>query len=180
MNVEIMSNIFCSVFMGSITIGSVYYMVKDLKKSIDRDYKFLMEFDKEGFNSSELPLIKIKIFDKYRYFLVDSGANDNVLCYNTISKYPEFENLKVLNKIKSFVGANADESDECKLVSTDITINKDKFNDEVFQLVNLSGVIDAVREECGIEFIGILGTNFFEKARWMLDFEEKVIWVKKK
>ena len=182
MNVVIMLilNIVCAFIMGTFIMVPLYYMFKSLKKSINRDYKYCIEFDKDAFELSDMPLIKVKIFDKYRYFLIDSGANNNVLCHKTIAKYPEFKDLEIINNENKFVGANMDEALDSKMSKCDIKVSGEKFDNQIFQLTNLSGVIDIVKEESGIEFIGILGTNFFNKANWVLDFEEKVIWVKNK
>ena len=49
---------------------------------------------------------------------------------------------------------------------------KNQFFEEKFGAVDLSATFSAIEEESGIRLHGILGSKFFEKYKYILDFKE--------
>ena len=50
---------------------------------------------------------------------------------------------------------------------------------EDFQVLDIQNAIDQVKSESGVNMIGILGSEFFRKYKYILDFNELVAYSKK-
>jgi hypothetical protein len=70
-------------------------------------------------------------------------------------------------------------TDAVPVVEDTISIGRDRF----VEYFTISDDWDFARKQisdvAGVDIVGILGSPFFKKAKWVLDFEELVIWVKK-
>ena len=156
-----------------------FYMYDTFGKIVINSYKYFIKFDEDCDKISELPIIKVKMFGKDRYFLVDSGANDNVIDERLLFEEEDFLNIQSSTRGK-FITASMKEAVDTEFIKVDFKIGRDKFIEQEFTLLPLEGLRDSLKQECGKDVIGVLGYSFFKDARWVVDFEQKVIWVKKK
>jgi len=129
---------------------------------------------KEPFEITNLPLIQLKVFGKYEWFLVDSGASINLIkqsYFDRLNKKPKL----IDNKNPIFTGSNEIKSEYCTL---NLRYEKTKFNEEIFNVAQLN-VFDFNKELYKRDIIGIIGSPFFEKYGWNIDFEDMKIYFKK-
>lgn len=160
-----------------LIIGS-RFILKKTYKSIKDEYKYYINF-KGDFKNSNIPIIKLKIRGKYKYFLLDSGANINILSKEmlpTIMK--QSDNIKVVGD-KSVVGIGSNCEDPAFVISETISIGKDKYEENFTVLDNWENSRREISKLSNIQVIGILGAEFFKKSKWMIDFDKHVVWVKK-
>lgn len=175
---EIVQNVLTIAIFGIIILTAIVYAVLKFRDIIRKEWKYSkIRFHPDCYEKSGLPIISVKILGKDRYFLLDTGANNNVLCAKTIEKYDEFSKLKIVGTL-NYIGATMKESSTNYLVESNIKIGKDVFEKQIFQLADLEGTIELLKKETNEEIIGILGVNFFENAKWILDFDEKVVRIK--
>lgn len=145
-----------------------------IKKHDQLDTKYKVSFDKH-FNKVKVPLIKMKIAGQLKYFVVDSGADNSVLSksfYDSVNKQ-FFVDLHYSQKILTPTG----ESTEQPFVETALSYKKDIFEDIPFIVADLSTVENYVYDTAKISIAGILGSAFFNKYKWAIDFDERCVWV---
>lgn len=162
-----------------VTLGVVLgkFMIDRLKKSYIKQYKYWIDFDKDAYDGSALPVIRVKIRGKYRPFLLDTGCNKNLLSTDALKELPEFDTFVPVGT-NTMMGVGHTEKVTNYIVSEHISINKEGFDLEFLMSDALTGIFGTIKEQSGVELIGILGTEFFEQARWMLDLDKKVVWIK--
>lgn len=164
-------------------IGCVGSMIlKSINSTLNRDYKYAINIDKKGFKLSNLPFIKLKIRGKYRYFLIDSGASVNLLSEKAMLKDSNFKDTANVIGSDSVLGVGSSSEDTpitIPIVEETISFKGDKFKEEFRLSDSWESIRDAVRKESGIEVYGLLGSPFIAKAKWVLDLEDLVVWVRR-
>lgn len=162
-----------------IIIMSTWAMIRAISKNINNEFKYSINFHKEGFKRTNFPIIKIKIRGKYRYFLVDSGANINVIDYECYKELVGDGAVVFKGDCGiSGVGTQSKETDT-PIIEDTFQVNSDKFTEEFSLMKDWAFAREQVSSASGLNIIGILGSDFFTRAKWMLDFEDLIIWVKK-
>ena len=150
------------------------FMIKDLKNKYIKKYQYDSEFEKIGklgehFKKTKIPTIKLTINNKRYTFILDSGASTNILDKSfaeELKLYTTQNNIEVLG-----TGGVENSSKETNL---EFLYNNQKFK-EPFTIVNL-GTPREYLLNIGIDVKGLLSADFFEKYKWMLDFNNIVIW----
>lgn len=169
-----------SVFVFGIISAGFYGMIKQIKGCLDREFKYCINIHKEGFDKLKAPLIKMKIKNKYKYFLVDSGATHNILskeAFKSISK--KDDEVKIVDNI-AILGVNGGDTNKAvPVIEETISVGRDKFVENFLVSEDWETTRKYISDNCGVEVIGLLGSEFFQKARWLIDFDNLVIWVKK-
>lgn len=168
-----------------IIIGLGFYYIRRslliaFKNTINRDISGSVDIHKEGYNRSKFPIIKAKIRGKYKYFLVDTGANVNILDYNL---YQELVNGEIIyssnTKIKITGPGTAGEPEDVSIVTEDVTIKDITIKIEFALNKAWEEARKQVSNSSGLPIIGILGSEFCNDSKWMIDFDNLIIWVKK-
>ena len=156
-----------------IAILGALYVFTDVFTRIKKQNKYRICF-KEAYKRTDLPVISLKINGKYEWFLVDSGASCNLIkqsYFDTIKDKPEVTE----NKNGIYTGSDQIKSEYCTF---DLSYKKTKFNQEVFNIAQLN-VFDINRSKYGMNIVGIVGSPFFNKYKWVVDFQDMVIWINK-
>lgn len=171
--------IWCVIVLGIIGTA-LYQIVISVKKVINKDFKYCINIHKEGFDKLKVPLIKMRIKNKYKYFLVDSGATHNVLSKESFKNISKKEDeVKIVDNLAILGISGGDENKTMPVIEEVISIGRDKFTQNFIVSENWEATKKYISDNCGIEVIGLLGSEFFQKARWVIDFDNLVIWVKK-
>ena len=58
-----------------------------------------------------------------------------------------------------------------------VSYRNQKFHEE-FSAADLNKAFNAVKQETGVQIHGILGSRFFEKYQYVLDFKELAAYIK--
>lgn len=159
---ELINPIYCLIFA---TFLSALCCIIILIVSLRTKKYELMSF-KQAMELLQLPVISFYVGKQLYNFLLDTGSNDSHinkdLIDNNLIKYSK-------NDIKSTVvgiTGNSVDVDSCTIV---LNYNGKAFSD-VFLINDMSETFKAIKEESGITLHGILGSKFFEKYRYVLDF----------
>lgn len=157
------------------TIFAICTVFLHIYKVIQSDNMYKISFGHK-FKKFKAPLIKLKIKDKFYYFLVDSGAELNVITQNYSDILPtDSYTLKPTSvKVSSIHSTQIIN----QALSLNLSFGYEHYNDTLFTIANISQYTKIVKNNIGIDVIGILGTPFFEKYKWSIDFDKRCIWVK--
>lgn len=161
-------------------IGAGFWGIySSIKNSLKNDYKYCINLHKVGFEKTNYPIIKMKIRNKYKYFLLDSGANINALSKDVLTSIMKKEDsLKIVGN-GQVLGIGATEDVAIPVIEETISVGRDKFIEEFRVIDNWEATRKAMSKAAGVEIVGLLGAEFFQRAKWVLDFESLVVWVKK-
>lgn len=170
--------IFWSIFVGLVIGLGLFFIIYKMIKELSIKNKYYIEFFK-GKNKDSLPLIRLKIRDKYRLFLIDTGANVNVLAAQALKHIMDKNDVLEIVGTDNVSGIGSDSKDDFKIVRETVSYNGEEFKEDFVIMDNWEEVRNRIAENCGKSIVGILGANFFEKHRWLLDFEKRVVWVNK-
>lgn len=170
----------CGIVLGLLVGAAVGKMIfkiyQDIRKHNESQEKFKVSF-KKHFKKVNVPLIKMKINGQLRYFLVDTGSEMNVLSNEMFETLPKESYSKVVGQSVEITGFTG-KTDEKPVILTNLSFKNDKYEDISFIVSDLSYVFNYIKDNSKIEIAGILGSYFFNKYRWSIDFDERCIWIK--
>lgn len=155
-----------SALLAFVGVAMILYV--DVYK-VKRKEKTKISF-KEGLDLTEVPIVTFNCGNEKLHFLLDTGSNVSFLNKEVLKKIPH----KKANIVSQTVGM------EGKEVHTEhyrVTIGyKDQTFEEIFGVLDLSEAFKAVTGNSGIKVHGILGSKFFEKYKYILDFNELIAY----
>ena len=127
---------------------------------------------REAMDLVELPVVTFYNKDAKLNFLLDTGSD---LSYINKSILPSLK-YKEVNESRSIisVGGNSQTLGCCDMTGT---YKNQKFIDR-FYISNLDEAFGAIKAETGVQIHGILGSKFFTKYKYILDFETLVAYSK--
>lgn len=167
--------LFCVLVVGAILKGALM-IYKDIRRHNMAQEKFKVSF-KKHFGKVNVPLIKMKINGQLRYFLVDTGSEMSILSSEVFETLPKESYSKVIGQSVSVTGFTG-KTDEKPVILTNLSFKNDKYEDVSFIISDISYVFNYIKDNSKIEIAGILGSYFFNKYRWSIDFDERCIWIK--
>lgn len=128
---------------------------------------------REAMDLVELPIVTFYNKDTKLNFLLDTGSD---LSYINKSILPSLE-YKEINESRNIisVGGNSQSLGCCDMT---VTYRNQKFIDR-FYISDLDEAFGAIKAETGVQIHGILGSKFFAKYKYILDFESLIAYSKK-
>jgi len=158
----------------ALTIAAVLavgYTVNLCEDRIKRDNR-KMSF-KESMDLAEMPVVTFYQGDKKFNFLLDTGSN-----YSHISKEAakeiQGETIDAQAKV-SGIGEGTT-SGVCK---TTLSYKGADYDIDLSITDHLTDAFAAIKAETGVQVHGLIGNQFFQKHKYVLDFEELVAYTKK-
>lgn len=150
-----------------VLLAIVINTIEDVKKKNDSKISF-----RESMDLTELPVVTFYNKDTKLNFLLDTGSNNSHINSSVLSTL-EYENI---DRKTETIGFNGNKSDNnfCKMI---ISYKNQKFEEE-FGITDLEEAFSVVKKESGVQIHGILGSKFFEKYRYVLDFSELIAYIK--
>lgn len=127
---------------------------------------------REAMDLVELPVVTFYNKDTKLNFLLDTGSD---LSYINKSILPSLE-YKEVNESRNIisVGGNSQTLGCCDMT---VTYRNQKFIDR-FYISDLDEAFGTIKIETGVQIHGILGSKFFAKYKYILDFESLVAYSK--
>lgn len=119
---------------------------------------------KESLDLIELPVVTMSSNSKKLHFLLDTGANINIIQEYMLSELEIEDKKESENSVTGF--GSTTEIDKCCKIT--LSYNDLVFREE-FEIMDIPN-LDSYK---GIKIHGILGSNFFMKYKYILDFEQK-------
>lgn len=128
---------------------------------------------REAMDLVELPVVTFYNKDTKLNFLLDTGSD---LSYINKSILPSLK-YKEVNESRNIisVGGNSQTLGCCDMT---VTYRNQKFIDR-FYISDLDEAFRAIKAETGVQIHGILGSKFFAKYKYILDFESLIAYSKK-
>lgn len=164
LKISVLALIVIIAFIAIITIKGI----KELKtESLDK-----ISF-KEAMELTDLPVVTFYNKDKKLNFLLDTGSNESYINQSVIAELEHKVAFKHLNIIGS--GGNNNSSLCCNFQIS----YRDKSYNEEFNILDLEEAFATIKSESGVQIHGILGNKFFEKYKYILDFNKLVAYSKK-
>lgn len=141
-------------------------------------YKYEEEMFKISFKESldlvGVPIITFKNNNKKYNFILDTGASESVIHSKILD---ELEYIKIDRESQLWgMEGNIQTTTyaEIPLYYWGVEF------EEQFQIVDMSSSFIKIKEEFGVNVVGILGSSFFNKYNYILDFKRLVAYTRKK
>lgn len=158
------------VVLVAITVNKVEDYYKNKRQNKEEGFE-KMSF-KEAMDLTDLPIVTFKNEDVKLNFLLDTGSNVSQI------NAPLLVNLKysMLDAQKDIIGieGNAVQTNYCRMRIS----YKDKVFENDFVVHDLSRAFDSVKQSTGVQIHGILGSQFFQKYKYILNYDELVAYSK--
>ena len=127
---------------------------------------------KESLDLTGLPIVTFMSNGKNLHFLLDTGSNMSFINSSLIDEL----NAERINSESSTLGA---EGVELQTLHYRIPIEyKNNRYNEIFGALDLNTTFNSIEEDTGIKLHGILGSKFFKKYRYIIDFNELIAYRK--
>ena len=127
---------------------------------------------KEAMDLVELPVVTFYNGDTKLNFLLDTGSNVSYINSSIIPLLVHEKTDKEMNTIG--IEGNKVSNQFCKMSVT----YKNQVFEEEFSIADLDEAFGVVKQESGVQIHGILGSKFFERYKYVLDFKELIAYIK--
>ena len=125
---------------------------------------------RESMDLVELPIVTFMNNGRKLNFLLDTGAS-----YSSINEAAlEGLSYEETGESGSYFGIEGT-IQESKYVRMNVGYRSQSYEDD-FQVADLSQAFGNIKQEYGINLHGIIGNTFFQKYRYVLDFDELVAY----
>lgn len=142
---------------------------EDLKRSNRKKISF-----KEALDLTELPVVTFIGKGRKLNFLIDTGANNSILNESVANKMKlkceEFDGVET-----NTAGGNINLNRVTNLV---IKFDDRREYDECFLISNMDDAFNSIKTETGVLIHGILGSNFFARNKYIIDYDSLALYVK--
>lgn len=127
---------------------------------------------REAMDLAELPVITFYNGDRKINFLLDTGSNISYLNKSIISSLV----VESTGEESNIIGIEGNKVN-CEICKMIIRRKNQEFEEE-FSIADLDKAFRIVKEESGVQMHGILGSRFFEKYKYVLDFKDYIAYVR--
>lgn len=150
-----------------IAVAMIINAIEDNRKKNDSKISF-----RESMDLTELPVVTFYNGDKKLNFLLDTGSNVSHINSSVIHL---LDHTKTDQKT-DIIGmeGNKVSNDTCRMT---VYYRNQRFEED-FIISDLNDAFDIIKQEDGVQIHGILGSKFFEKYRYVLDFSELIAYIK--
>ena len=162
----LISGIVCVVIL-VLVIVFIINTIDDIRKRNNSKISF-----KEAMDLVELPVVTFYNGDTKLNFLLDTGSNVSYINSSIIPLLVHEKTDKEMNTIG--IEGNKVSNQFCKMSVT----YKNQVFEEEFSIADLDEAFGVVKQESGVQIHGILGSKFFERYRYVLDFKELIAYIK--
>lgn len=155
------------VILVVIAIGIIVNAIEEIKKKNESKISF-----REAMDLVELPIVTFYNGSKKLNFLLDTGCTNSIINESVL---PEVNYKETDSTISTFgMEGNSIDSSMCII---NIYYRKNNFEDE-FSIINMDEAFNRIKAESGVQIHGILGSKFFEKYKYVLDFKDLIAYMK--
>lgn len=127
---------------------------------------------REAMDLAELPVITFYNGDRKINFLLDTGSNISYLNKSIVSSLV----VESTGEESNIIGIEGNKVN-CKICKMIIKRKNQEFEEE-FSIADLDKAFSIVKKESGVQIHGILGSRFFEKYKYVLDFKDYIAYVR--
>lgn len=128
---------------------------------------------RESFNLTGNPIITLENNGKIFNFILDTGSTISVIDNSVLNELDYTKGTKCINN----VGIEG-KQDTLQSITLKLKGRKTIYEDEFF-IRDISEALKYLKDNTGVTVHGLIGTPFLNKYKYVLDFEELVIYSKK-
>lgn len=150
-----------------LVIAFIINTIDDIRKRNNSKISF-----KEAMDLVELPVVTFYNGDTKLNFLLDTGSNVSYINSSIIPLLVHEKTDKEMNTIG--IEGNKVSNQFCKMS----VAYKNQVFEEEFSIADLDEAFGVVKQESGVQIHGILGSKFFERYKYVLDFKELIAYIK--
>lgn len=150
-----------------LVVAFIANTIDDMRKRNNSKISF-----KEAMDLVELPVVTFYNGDKKLNFLLDTGSNVSYINSSIIPLLDHEKTDKEMNTIG--IEGNKVSNRFCKMSVT----YKNQVFEEEFSIADLDEAFGVVKQESGVQIHGILGSKFFERYKYVLDFKELIAYIR--
>ena len=162
----LISGIVCVVIL-VLVIVFITNTIDDIRKRNNSKISF-----KEAMDLVELPVVTFYNGDTKLNFLLDTGSNVSYINSSIIPLLVHEKTDKEMDTIG--IEGNKVSNQFCKMSVT----YKNQVFEEEFSIADLDEAFGVIKQESGVQIHGILGSKFFERYKYVLDFKELMAYIK--
>lgn len=157
-----------TLILASIVIFIAYKITQKMNKKDNEGFSF-----KQGLDLTGLPIITVKIDNKKLNFLLDTGSNQSLIDVSEIVNLkhqivaPEGSTMKMNGEIE-----------DTMTVLVDLEYGFTLYEEVELVVMDLSYSFNEVKRQDGVQLHGIIGSNFFDKYDYILDYKEYLAYPK--
>ena len=156
--------------VGVVLLASLFAKVVDKARKEDRRALADRMSFRETLDLTELPIVTFRNNDKKFNFLLDTGATNSVINKSVLTDMVSSPTGK-----KDTIYGSDGHREEVDIVSIGISY-KDNTFDEEFYAKDLDAAFGNLKVSHGVNLHGILGNSFFQRYRYVIDFEKLVAY----
>ena len=155
--------------IGILALGYVVSLCEsNIRKNNDRKMSF-----KESMDLAEMPVVTFYQGDKKFNSLLDTGSN-----YSHISKEAAKSIKGTMIDTKAKV-SGIGEGETSAICKTTLSYKDKDYNIDLGITNHLTDVFADIKKETGVQVHGLIGNQFFQEHKYILDFNELVAYSKK-
>ena len=159
-----------------ILFSSLVWVAFDFSNKLKNQYKYSISF-KKHFLKTKIPIINIKIENKYYPFILDSGSQMNILDFSFVESLPTELTDTISSSVTNIVGVSNSSQNTTGILRLNLSLKRLKFSNVDFSICDLRKPFSSIEKGLnGQKIAGILGSPFFEENRWSIDFDKYVVW----
>lgn len=129
---------------------------------------------KESMDLVELPIITFYNNGKKLNFLLDTGANNSIINKSVIK---DLDYKECTENLDTF-GIDGEVKSSMPTCTMGVKYKDNSFED-TFTILNMDSAFRQVKEDSGVQLHGILGSLFFQKYKYVIDFKSLVAYIRK-
>ena len=129
---------------------------------------------KESLDLTSIPIVTFENNGRKINFLLDTGASKSIINSSELSTC-KYETIKGVCSILTGMDGIPRNTEYVKLV---LSYNGKEYVDN-FQKTDMSAAFNAIKRDTGVNIHGVLGTAFFNKYKYVLDFDKLIAYSKK-
>lgn len=127
---------------------------------------------RESMDLTDLPVITFMNNNKKLNFLLDTGSNESYINL-PILKDLDYIMLDKSAEMMSIDGSKAD-TKKCMMK----IFYKNNSFETIFHIYDMESAFSTIKNESGVQIHGILGSLFFQKYKYVLDFDSLIAYLK--
>lgn len=168
-----MITIIIAVILILLIALAVYLLIKNLEEynKVQRESMSFLE----SYNLTGLPIITFECNGKKLNFVLDTGASESMTSKSVTDKL----HCRILNLKDTYVTGIEGNDELCKGCIIPITYKNKEFVGN-FLVKDLEGMFKKIKELYGVQISGFLGSGFFKKYQYVIDFESMIAYSKRK
>lgn len=126
----------------------------------------------EAMDLVDLPIITVQNNNTKINLLLDTGSNSSYISPGVLNSL-KYDEIDLTNTTVGF-GGTSTHSKGCNMK---IKYKKLTFED-TFIIMQSDDVFTAIKQECGVQVHGILGSKFFDRYSYVIDFSDLTAYIK--